>query len=47
MGDYDTVASDFLKATGGFIGAFQLVAGEGGQEQDLVPNSRVEANSFN
>jgi len=47
MGDYDTVASDFLKVTGGFIGAFQVVAGEGGQEQDLVPNSRVQANNFN
>jgi hypothetical protein len=45
MGDYDTVASDGSKATGGFIGAFQVIAGEGGE--DLVPNPRVQANNFN
>jgi hypothetical protein len=45
MGDYDTVSSDVLQGTGGFIGAFQVVAGEG--DQNLVPNSRVQANDFN
>lgn len=45
MGDYDTVANDLLKGTGGFIGAFPVVAGEG--EQNRVPNSRVQANNFN
>jgi hypothetical protein len=44
MGDYDTLTSDVLKTTGGFIGAFQVVAGEG--EENLVPNSRVKANNF-
>ncbi len=46
MGDYDTVASDVLNATGGFISAFQVVAGEGGENENLVPNSRVKANNF-
>lgn len=44
MGDYDTVTTDLLQTTGGFIGAFQVVAGEGGE--NLVPNSRVQANDF-
>lgn len=46
MGDYDTVTSDVLKATSGFIGAFQVVAGEGEENDILVPNSRVKANNF-
>lgn len=45
MGDYDTVASDGLKATSGFIGAFQKVTGAGGTV--LVPNSDVSAFNFN
>ena len=38
MGDYDTVASDVLRATGGFIGAFQVVAGEGDRREEENPN---------
>ena len=45
FGDYDTVASDTLKTTRGFIGAFQVVEREGGQT--LVPNPDVKANNFN
>jgi len=45
FGDYDTVASDSLKATNGFIGAFQVVRGAGGTS--LVPNSDVKARNFN
>jgi hypothetical protein len=44
FGDYDTVASDALKTTRGFIGAFQVVVGEGGHT--LVPHSVVKANNF-
>jgi hypothetical protein len=44
MGDYDTVASDFLKTTSGFIGAFQVVSGAAGTS--LVPNSNVKARNF-
>jgi hypothetical protein len=45
FGDYDTVASDSLKATTGFIGAFQTVRGAAGTS--LVPNSDVKARNFN
>ena len=45
FGDYDTVASDTVRTTRGFIGAFQVVKGEGGST--LVPNSDVKANNFN
>ncbi len=45
FGDYDTVASDSLKVTGGFIGAFQVVRGASGTS--LVPNSDVKARNFN
>jgi hypothetical protein len=45
MGDYDTVASDSLELTSGFIGAFQVVKGAGGTT--LVPNSDVVARNFN
>jgi hypothetical protein len=45
FGDYDTVASDSLKATGGFIGAFQTV--RGAASTSLVPNSDVKARNFN
>ena len=44
MGDYDTLASDFLKSTSGFIGAFLVVGGAGGAS--LVPNSDVKAQTF-
>lgn len=44
FGDYDMVASDGLKSTRGFIGAFQVVVGEGGHT--LVPHSVVKANNF-
>lgn len=44
FGDYDTVASDTLKMTRGFIGAFQVVRSEGGRT--LVPNPDVVANNF-
>jgi hypothetical protein len=53
MGDYDTVASDTLKTTPGFIGAFQVVvpASPGSCTAVppcvLVPNSDVVARSFN
>jgi|SRR5579864_186509 len=53
MGDYDTVASDTLKTTPGFIGAFQVVvpASPGSCTSVppcvLVPNSDVVARSFN
>jgi hypothetical protein len=45
FGDYDAVASDFLKGTSGFIGAFQTVRGAAGTS--LVPNSDVKARNFN
>ena len=45
MGDYDTVASDGLKVTNGFVGAFQKISAEGGAV--LVPNSDVWAFNFN
>jgi hypothetical protein len=45
FGDYDTVASDALKTTRGFIGAFQVVKGEG--RKTPVPNPDVKANNFN
>ena len=44
MGDYDGLASDGLKATSGFIGAFQKVSNAGGTV--LVPNSDVWAFNF-
>jgi hypothetical protein len=44
VGDYDTLASDFLKSTSGFIGAFLVVGGTGGAT--LVPNSDVKAQTF-
>jgi hypothetical protein len=43
FGDYDNVATDTLKRTRGFIGAFQVV--EVGQTP--VPNPDVKANNFN
>jgi hypothetical protein len=45
MGDYDTVASDTLKTTSGFIGAFQITKGEG--DRTPVPNPDVVAQNFN
>ena len=45
FGDYDTVASDALKMTRGFIGAFQVVKGEG--PHTPVPHPDVKANNFN
>jgi len=45
MGDYDTVASDGLKVTNGFVGAFQRISAEGGAV--LAPNSDVWAFNFN
>ena len=44
FGDYDTVASDTLKMTPGFIGAFQVERSEG--DRTLVPNPDVVANNF-
>jgi hypothetical protein len=44
FGDYDTVVSDTLKMTRGFIGAFQVERSEG--ERTLVPNPDVVANNF-
>ena len=53
LGDYDTVASDALKTTPGFIGAFQVAvpASPGSCTSVppcvLVPNSDVKARNFN
>lgn len=45
FGDYDTVSSDGLLSTAGFIGAFQIVSAQGGKV--LVPNPDVFARNFN
>jgi len=44
MGDYDTVTGDVQHATSGFVGGFQVVVGE--NDENLLPNSRVQANDF-
>ena len=45
FGDYDTVSSDGLLSSPGFIGAFQIVSAEGGNV--LVPNPDVFTRNFN
>jgi hypothetical protein len=48
LGDYDSLASDFTRASSGFVGAFQFINSRGGilGNKVLVPNSDVKATSF-
>jgi hypothetical protein len=46
MGDYDTAASDGLKATSGFTGAFQFISDVGVKSHPLVPAPDVVSKNF-
>jgi hypothetical protein len=48
LGDYDSLAGDFTRASSGFVGAFQFINSRGGilGNKVLVPNSDVKATSF-